>query len=435
MLADMIEIRSLLQSRGVAYDGIGTAEWWEKIANLGTPLFLEDGGLTRKVLFLWRDPQGDEIASTAASVLLDVNSITDHHSWTPVCLQRHSGTDVWFGVLEVHSQWRGSYSFIPIERHQLPDVVRDRGDGSLIAQRSWWIDVAKQQTFDPFNRLPHVKSGWGLSSPLHMPNAPLELGWQEWEQGSLSMVNKDRLSVIDWDSSDLTNRRSCWLFSTSIGHAPLVILLDGENWGETSGTLSVLQYLTDIRQIAPAHYLLIASIDSKTRWQELGCSHLFWSAVVFDLLPKVSALMEVDGRGISDRLVAGQSLGGLSSLYASAYFPMFFSKVISLSGSFWWPNKALMLDAAAVPFNPVPANSITEQILQDKVDVSHLKIYQNVGSGERGMCHLNNATYQAIHQKGGNVKFELVHGGHDWLSWRSGLIKGLLFLMPAPLQH
>ncbi|WP_418138945.1 alpha/beta hydrolase-fold protein [Marinomonas sp. RS-M-Aa-14] len=114
---------------------------------------------------------------------------------------------------------------------------------------------------------------------------------------------------------------------------------------------------------------------------------------------------------------------------------MFFSKVISLSGSFWWPNKALMLDAAAVPFNPVPANSITEQILQDKVDVSHLKIYQNVGSGERGMCHLNNATYQAIHQKGGNVKFELVHGGHDWLSWRSGLIKGLLFLMPAPLQH
>jgi len=432
MLADMTDIRSLLQSKGVVNDGIGSSEWWEEIAKLGTPLLLEDEGLTRKVLFLWRDPQGDETASIAASVLLDVNSITDHHSWTPVCLQRQLGTDVWFGVLEVNSQWRGSYSFIPLERHQLPDVVRERGDDSLIAQRSWWVDVAKQQTFDPLNALPCVQSGWGVSSPLHMPDAPLELGWQEWDEGLLGTVKKDQIKIIDWNSLDLAKQRVCWLFSTATGDAPLVVLLDGERWAEPSGTLSVLQYLTDIKHIAPAHYLLISSLDPKTRWQELGCSYLFWSAVVHDLLPRVLDLMALNGQGVTERLVAGQSLGGLSSLYACTYFPQFFSQAISLSGSFWWPNKTLMQDSTvAASFDSLPEGSLAEQIMHNKVDVSQLKIYQNVGVGEGNMCRFNDATYQAIKRKGGNVKFELVHGGHDWLSWRSGLIKGLLFLIPA----
>jgi enterochelin esterase family protein len=43
----------------------------------------------------------------------------------------------------------------------------------------------------------------------------------------------------------------------------------------------------------------------------------------------------------------------------------------------------------------------------------------------------NDVTYDAIKQKSGLVRYEKVYGGHDWLSWRSGLVNGLVHLMPV----
>ena len=423
---------SLLNRLNPSDENIGCSEWWRDICDSGTPLIAAPKDGYCQVLFLWRDPQGNETESMTQTVLLDVNSITDHHSWTPVCLERLNGTNLWFAQLTINSHWRGSYSFIPIEKEKLPDVVRASGDGSVQAQRNWWLDVAKNQTVDPLNNLPTLQSGWGRSSPLHLPDAPLEEGWKEWELGGLDLIQGNQILTWTWESLDLGNQRECWLFSTAIGEAPLIILLDGQRWGAGSGTLSVLQHLTDIGRILPAHYLMISSIDGETRWQELGCYRPFWESVIGSLLPIVELKLAASNSFVSEYLVAGQSLGGLSSLYAGVTFADVFSKVISLSGSFWWPDKDRMIDPNNVfASKSIPDNSLAEQILNDQLSVSHLKVYQSVGSGEEDMCVYNEQTYDAIKEKGGCVQYEVFCGGHDWLSWRSGLIKGLLFLIPA----
>ncbi len=413
---------------------IGSSKWWKDVHAIGAPFIKVKNPQTSVVLFIWQDPHGTDEKSSIASVLLDVNSITDHHSWEPVCLHRISGTDVWFGQLTVDSKWRGSYSFIPIEENQLPDLVLQAGDGSREAQRAWWMSVAGNQIPDPLNPLPVLSSGWGISSPLHLPKAATELGWQEWDRGELNAISASRVNSIDWSSKELGNQRTAWLFSTATSDAPLVILLDGQKWGAPSGTLSVLQYLTDTSKIAPAHYLLVPSIDGLTRWKELSCHHPFWQSLLDELLPIVTSILAKDDCSATDFLVAGQSLGGLSALYAGITFPDVFSKVISLSGSFWWPDKDRMVDPDnVIASKPIPADSLAEQILNDRVSVSHLKVYQSVGTGEEDMCVYNEQTRQAIKGKGGCVRYEVFCGGHDWLSWRSGLIKGLLFLIPADM--
>ncbi len=425
-------MQALLENLGLSHYSAGTKAWWEDIRSTGLPYIRKYENQSCLVVFIWQDPQGRELESNTASVLLNANSLTSNHSWTPTCLQRVTGTDVWFSQLNVDSKWRGSYSFIPLAKHQLPEVARTSSDGSKVAQRHWWNNVARNQIFDPLNKLPVLQSGWGVSSPLHLPNAALELGWKEWELERIEAVTAAQVRTIYWESSELDNQRECWLFSTATGVAPLVILLDGQQWGVASGMLSVLQYLTDTLEIAPAHYLLISSIDGKTRWQELSCYRPFWSVVIEDLLPKVQFELSKKNKGINEFLVAGQSLGGLSALYAGVTFPEYFSKVISLSGSFWWPDTGFIMDPdAPTSLNFVPENSLAEQIAQEQVDVSHLKMYQNVGTREKDMCRYNDATYQALTKKGANVRFELFCGGHDWLSWRSGLVNGLLHLIPA----
>jgi len=416
---------------------IGSTLWWKSIKKMGTPFIQKQDQQTCRVIFIWQDPQGDEIQSDTENVLLNVNSLTDHHSWTPACLTRISGTDVWLGELIVNIKWRGSYSFIPIMAEQLPEIARKKSNGSIEAQRQWWLDVVNNQRNDPLNPLPSLISGWGSSSALHLPGAPAELGWNEWDKGIVPEVSKHVIYPIQWISAELGNRRECFIFSTALGDAPLVVLLDGQKWGEASGTLSVLKHLTKTKKIAPAHYLLIPSLDNKTRWKELSCHYPFWFSLVCTLLPEVKIQLAKSYNTVSDYLVAGQSLGGLSALYAGIHFSDYFSKVITLSGSFWWPEvdrmkkKISLNESDESRLYTVPENSLAAQILDERVTVESLEVYQTVGLGEQDMCLYNDLTMKAIQQKGGNVYYEKVSGGHDWLSWRSCLINGLEKLLPS----
>ncbi|MEP0072688.1 MAG: enterochelin esterase [Marinomonas sp.] len=425
----------LLKCFGEFHCQIGSLAWWESIGACNMPLIKTQSDGESLVVFVWQDPQGNEKTSSTVSVVLAVNSLTDHHSWEPVCLNRVVGTDVWFGQLTVNSKWRGSYSFIPLPANQLPEFVKKQGDGTREAQRAWWIEVVENQIPDILNQSPTLISGWGESSALHLPHAPEEEGWKEWDQGALPLLSVDQIQSIHWHSLILNNQRDCQLFSTAKGDAPLVILLDGQKWGAASGTLSVLQDLTTKKQIAPAHYLLIPCVDGQTRWKELSCHLPFWQALIDELFPQVIQKLSDSNSDVTDYLVAGQSLGGLSALFAGVSFPEYFSKVISLSGSFWWPavermqspKKIELVGATLVP------NSLAEQIQNGLIDVQHLRVFMTVGTGEKDMCLYNDMTYQAIKEKGGNVYYETVFGGHDWLSWRSSLTNGLMHLLPA--QH
>ena len=432
-----LPLDTLLTRFNLSTHAIGTARWWNNLAKNESPFIKTEQDGTCSVLFLWRDPEGNEAASSTSSVILNVSALTNHNTWQPSCLSRYGQSDVWFGSLTINQQWRGSYSFIPIKADQSPAVVQQQTDGSRNAQRRWWLDVVKQQQVDPLNNRPSVASGWGLSSALHLPNAPKELGWHEWEKGKLLPLSNADYSSFTWFAEQLNNQRQCALFSTAKGTAPLVILLDGQKWDSDSGTLSVIQYLTNINQLAPAHYLLVPCVDAKTRWLELSCYQPFWESLTEELLPQVKQMLASSGKSTGEYIVAGQSLGGLSAVYAGLYFPDYFNKVISLSGSFWWPEIERMQDPEVFKLNNadwdkiLPTDSLGDRVSNGKVTIDHLHIYQTVGYAEKQLCVYNELHYEAFKCKGADIHFHKIHGGHDWLSWRSSLINGLLHFLPV----
>ena len=434
-----LPLDSLLTYFNVSNKNIASSRWWDNLAKNGSPLIKvqQDAGCC--VLFIWQDPEGGKSSSTTNAVILNVTALTSHNTWQPSCLKRYGDSDLWFACLNVNEKWRGSYSFIPIQLHQLPKLVKQQSGGSREAQRRWWLEVVKQQVQDPLNNGPAIVSAWGLSSPLHLPNAPRELGWHEWDQGKLANMPIAEHLNFTWFAQQLDNQRQCTLFSTTSDSAPLVILLDGEKWGADSGMLSVLQYLTNINKLTPAHYLLIPSIDSKTRWQELSCSQLFWQAVTEQLLPLVADKLILSHRSITEYVVAGQSLGGLSAVYAGTYFPTYFSKVISLSGSFWWPEIERMQDPNGFKLanqdcsKRLPKNSLADRVSNNEVSVAGLDIYQTVGNAETQLSVYNDLHYEMFKQHGAEITYYKVDGGHDWLSWRSSLINGLVSLLSSKL--
>lgn len=432
---------TLLKSFSMPSFSYGSSSWWQQVRATGCPIFetyeVQTSPLEFKkkclVAFFWQDPEGNELTSNTEKVLLDVNSLTDHHSWDPQSLSRIENTDVWFSVMEIDYKWRGSYSFIPLKKFQLPCVAKERSDQSRDAQRKWWMSIADQQEFDPLNPSPGIVSGWGMASPLHGPLAPTETGWQDWDNGVLKAVSAEEIKVLNWQSALLDNcQRSCLLFSTTNENAPLVILLDGQKWASDSGTLSVLKHLTKQNKIAPAHYLLIPSIKGEYRWKELSCSEIFWQQLVSELLPQTEEILRETKSSFSFSMVAGQSLGGLSALYASLIFPDIFPKAISISGSYWWPDISLMKDSDRKEQSLVlPEGSLAQQILNKNFKVEHLEIFLSSGTGEGDLSIYNQQTREAIEQCGGQVYYESFHGGHDWLAWRSSLIRGLITLLPT----
>jgi len=415
-------------------ENVGNREWWEALKRLGMPL-ITPGEKEALVDFFWRDPEGSELISSTSQVLLEVNSITDHHSWEPVSLTRIVGTDVWHHRLLIEMKWSGSYSFIPLKEHQRPELAKMQLGHCSISQRQWYMSVMHQAEVDFCNPLPFVVASRGLNgSALHMPEADQEKAWQRWDQGSLPSVSYNFVTSFEWASQTLNNKRRVWYFETgdrmTKGTKPLVLLLDGQHWTTPSGTPSVLKYLTEQDVISPAIYLLVDSINIEVRWQELSCYAPFWKAMFNELLPLVVNQYQLPIIG-NNILVAGQSLGGLSSMYAGLYWPQYVNRVVSLSGSFWWPDVD-RLEAPRTDMLPdTPRGSLAEALQLGQLTSDHLRVFQSVGSYEGDMNRYNDSMAESLEKAGGSVNYQRFCGGHDWLAWRTSLIKGLKALQCA----
>ena len=418
---------------------VGSDRWWQQLAHYGTPLVTRQDGNLCVVDFFWRDPQGSQHDSLTAQVVLEVNSITDHHSWTPVSLSRVADSDVWHHQMTLDARWHGSYCFIPLSAEQTPCVARAQSDGHSSAQREWYCSVMHQACSDSYNPYPSVLAGRGMqASMLHMPDAQQQSAWQNWDRGLLVDLPSNRVHALQWQSDSLGNCRSIWCFetvspndeSTHQDQKPIVILLDGERWCSSSGAPSVLQELTTQQSLAPAIYIAIDAIDGDTRWRELSCYAPFWRAVFDELFPLLERHVDLPNT-TNNVLVAGQSLGGLCALYAGLYWPTKVNRVVSLSGSFWWPDVQRDQRPVAGMIAGTPPGSLAEVVQSGARSVDHLNIFQSVGLHEGDMNFYNQLMADALTQAGGQVCYQTFHGGHDWVAWRTSLVHGLQALLPS----
>jgi len=224
---------------------------------------------------------------------------------------------------------------------------------------------------------------------------------------------------IAWQSPRLGNPRRVWIFTTgedSPHERPLAVLLDGQFWAESMPVWPALAALTRDGQLPPAVYVLIDAIDTAHRSRELPCNADFWQAVQQELLPDVFAIAPFSDRP-ERTLVAGQSFGGLSSLYAGLHWPERFGCVLSQSGSYWWPHRGAQQDGELI-----------EQLKRGEVTAKTLRILLEAGLREPQIFRANQALLTHLQHTQQPVIWRQVDGGHDALCWRGGLTAGLMTL-------
>ena len=372
-----------------------------------------------RVTFWWRDPAGTQKTSTVKRVWLYVTGVTDHHqNARPQSLERIPDTDVWQWQGEFNPEWRGSYCFIPSDNeNDFASAVFEGDQPDRMALREGWRKLLPHAVSDPLNAQSWRGGRGHAVSALEMPEAPVQPGWNHPDTPYKKPV------CIEWHSARLKNRRRVWIFTTGdeSPERPLAVLLDGQFRAESMPVWPALASLTHEGKLPPAVYVLIDVIDTAHRSRELPCNPDFWLAVQDELLPQVKSMAPFSDRA-DHTVVAGQSFGGLSSLYAGLNWPQRFGCILSQSGSYWWPHRGAQQDGLLI-----------EQLKAGDKTARGLRIVLEAGRNEPLILRANQAILAELYTQQ-PVFWRQVDGGHDALCWRGGLTQGLMTLWQPLIQ-
>ena len=435
------EVSNLLSHITGSQIEVGTKHWWQALKSKGAPLVRDAGANKQDVIFLWQlGSTQSELKQEAAEIYIDINGVTDHHSFDMAKLTRFDQTDVCFFSCQIDAKWRGGYSFYPVPS----SLAQPRFEGELAQRRqlnrTWFRSIAGHARKDPLNKHNLSACLWGLSrSPLHLPQAPIQLGWSEFDatQGYSSPAT---LVDFDWEISAAQDARHAWSFSTASvlkkqenKHLPLVLILDGSFWTYSLPIFSALEKATAEGHLPPAVYLFIDEINGDYRYQDLGCNPEFWLALQANLLPQVEQQYSIS-KDAKRRVVTGQSLGGLAAMYAGLHWPNNFASVLAQSGSFWWPDSSrLSASRHSNSENPTDTHEYLGEMSRLVADglgkKRALNIFMEVGSQEDIMIDLSKELYKQLSKQEHELAFRIFEGGHERLCWRGGLIDGLSHLL------
>lgn len=198
------------------------------------------------------------------------------------------------------------------------------------------------------------------------------------------------------------------------GGGPVVLLLDGDDWLYLHPAMTAFDSAVAAGELPP---VTLVFLPAKDREAEFTCRPELWEAVRDELLPLVA---ESGVRADLDRLmVAGQSLGGLSAVYAALEFPGLVSRVACQSGSFWWKPGALR---AADPLGG-PVGGVIAERLRGRPGLSGLRVAFDVGEHETRMLPHCEVVEALVEQGGASVRVSRAASGHDRAGWRHALVR------------
>lgn len=327
----------------------------------------EDGGW--RTLFLWR---GSEAR-------------VDFESWSaPVPLHRWRDTDCWYAEVRMPRRLRVTYQFVA------DDITHA----------------------DPLNPC----GAGGDRSVAATPDTPAQPHWPDLGSDDVLPLPRTR---IRWNSERLGGRRTVRVHPVG-GGGPLVLLLDGDDWLHLHPAMTAFDSALAQGDSPPVTLVFLPARD---REAEFACRPELWEAVRDELLPLVA---ESGVPADPERLVAaGQSLGGLSALYAALEFPDLVSRVACQSGSFWWTPDAL---EGADPLGG-PVGGALAARLRERPDLSGLRIAFDVGEHETQMLPHCELTESLTERAGATVRVSRSPSGHDRAGWRQALLRDVVWAL------
>jgi enterochelin esterase family protein len=406
--------------------------FWADVGRVGTPLIelVDDEPQHRDVTFVWRD-------RAATAVLVSFSGLPRSAPETGQ-LSRVDGTDIWYATFRLRSDHRSSYRFIVSG----PDTVAD--DRNLSRNRD--VDPRRMKLSgqpDPFNscRLP---GRWGQpeSSVFALPDAPADPWLSPFGRSSHSERPSEHRpadrSVVRHrvESERLGCERDVWVYrppAAEQGTDPAVLVLcDGDRWFGELQFQRVLDAAIDAGIVPPVIVLAPDAVDLDTRWQELSAHDPFVDFLADELLGN-GLPAEASGRWSvtvdpARTVIAGQSLGGLTALYAALTRPDRFGAVLAQSASLWWkpglptgrpragdPRHCWLADRFAAADRLPAAVHLQAGLLEG----------DPVGGAPSSMVLRARRLRNVLQARGVQVSSYEFAGGHDYACWRSTLIDGL----------
>ncbi|MFC8225247.1 alpha/beta hydrolase-fold protein [Streptomyces sp. NPDC057287] len=300
-------------------------------------------------------------------------------SWSdPVPLRRWGDTDCWYAEVRMPARLRVTYQ--------------------LLARDAVYAD--------PLNP---VGAG-GDRSVFATPDVPPQPHWPDIGADDVLPVPRTR---IRWAGGRLGGRRTVRVHPAG-GGGPVVLLLDGDDWLHLHPAMTAFDSAVADGAMPPVTLVFLPARD---REAEFGCRPALWEAVRDELPPLVA---ETGVPADWDRLVvAGQSLGGLSAMYAALEFPDLVSRVACQSPSFWWAPGAPDL---ADPLGGPVGGAIAAR-LRKGPDLSGLRIAFDVGEHETRMLPHCGTAEALTRQAGATVRVSRSPSGHDRAGWRHALLR------------
>ncbi|MFI1450243.1 alpha/beta hydrolase-fold protein [Streptomyces virginiae] len=346
----------------------GSEKFW---AAAGAPASVPADGGGWVTLFLWR--------GSAARIGFE--------SWSPdVPLHRWHDTDCWYAEVSMPARLRVTYRFLV--------------DGTAYA--------------DPFN----PAGAGGDRSVAATPDAPAQPHWATGAGGADAVLPLPR-ARIRWASERLGGRRTVRVHPAG-GGGPVVLLLDGDDWLYLHPAMTAFDSAVAAGEMPPVTLVFLPTRD---REAEFGCRPELWEAVRDELLPLVA---ESGAPADRDRLVvAGQSLGGLSAVYAALEFPDLVSRVACQSASLWWTPEAVK---AADPLGGPVGGSVAAR-LRERPDLSGLRIAFDVGEHETRMLPHCALVESLTERAGATVRTSRSASAHDRAGWRQALLRDVAWAL------
>ncbi|MFD8573243.1 enterochelin esterase [Streptomyces sp. NPDC059639] len=408
-----------LDSAGGA-DGARRAElvdaFWASVARLGAPLVepIENEPGHHTLTFLYRGHRATR------HVLLFSNRLVDRARLADALLHHIPGTDIWHLGFRLRADHRGAYRIAADVSAGEPPADPDR------LQR--FLRTLQQYAGpDPLNPRT-IPTRWGGHdcSVFALPDAPV----RRWE-GRARQVPRGTVERHRPVSPALGGERDVWVYlppAPTGRDLPVVVLGDGDMWlggGDGLGLRNSLDRLIADGTLPPLIVLAPDSVDNATRWREMGARDAYVTFLADDLLPWAAGRwpLTTDPRRT---VVAGQSLGGLTALYAGLVRPERFGNVLAQSPSLWWhPGLPTTGGVPQTPVVGVPwlVRRYAEAAPRD------LTVHMDVGLHEGPMVGYCRALYETLDGSGHRVTLEEFNGGHDYACWHGALIDALVRML------
>lgn len=402
--------------------GLATvSEFWRDVEASGAPLIEEVSGGECTYTFVHRgDPETERVAFFGSKII-------DPQEIETALFSRVPGTDIWWFAIRLGAGWRGSYAIAsqspsaaraPAEVAEMIELRRPRALAAAAPEHrdsiNTWFDLQHCAVADPLARetaragayLPSVASGPeapASDAPASDATAPVPAG---------GAAARGRILP----AGDVGSPGRWWHIPA--GPVPetwdVLVLLDGERWKDSAHLLEEWQAAGIL---PPTVTLLVGSGDLEERVSALTCS----PELVDDLVRTIdsheddTALFGAPLTADPARTrIAGQSLGGLTALYAQCAAPHRFGVSVSQSGSFWWPN---------APTEEPEAEWLTLAIERSGIRLG--TVVMEVGLQEWVMLDATRRMRAVLEAACERLMYREYDGGHDEACWFASL-PGLL---------